>query len=204
MSKIAGKIFGIILDIFITILVIVALLVGYNFFQTKIMNNPYGNIFGYTMFEVVTGSMSGSIEIGDIVVVKITKPEELKIDDIIVFKEEDNIITHRLIKINEDTFVTKGDANNTEDEPIKKEDTIGKVEKVISNIGIWKNVLATPQVYISIIVTLILFGIAFSIKPDEYNEKINNTPKVVAEEKNKEYIKSEEEKEEVDEKQEKD
>ena len=37
------------------------------------MKNNYGNIFGYTFFEVATGSMADTIEIGDVVVVEITK-----------------------------------------------------------------------------------------------------------------------------------
>jgi hypothetical protein len=59
-------------------------------------------------------------------------------------------------------IITKGDANNTKDKPIHRDTVIGKVMKVIPHIGIYKKVLATPIVYISIIITLILFTMTIS------------------------------------------
>ena len=52
--------------IFTFLLIIVGI---YYLIQIKILHNPYPNIFGYTVFEVATGSMSGTIEIGDAVIV---------------------------------------------------------------------------------------------------------------------------------------
>ena len=112
--------------------------------QIKIMNKDYADIFGYTFFEVATGSMSGTIEIGDVVIVKIT--DDVKENDIIVYKEENNYITHRLIKKDNDEYTTKGDANNSEDTPIKSEQVLGIVTKIIPKVGIWRKVLLTPEV----------------------------------------------------------
>ena len=65
--------------------------------MTDILKKDYVNVFGYTYFVVATGSMSGTIEVDDIIFVKITK--SVKINDIITFKNKDgDIITHRLIK----------------------------------------------------------------------------------------------------------
>ena len=58
------------------------------FRQNSIFNNSYANIFGYTFFEVATGSMSNTIEIGDVVIVKITK--EVQENEIIVYSEDNN------------------------------------------------------------------------------------------------------------------
>ena len=93
------------------------------------------------------------------------------VGDIVVFEEEGSLITHRIIRIDEDNnIVTRGDANNTEDEPMKRDDVIAEVTKTINNIAIWEKVFASPEVYISIIVTVTLFGIAFAYKGKE-NEK---------------------------------
>ena len=59
-------------------------------------------MFGYTALEVVTGSMSGTIEIGDLVIVELTK--DINVGDIIVYGQDDNLITHRVIEINEENI----------------------------------------------------------------------------------------------------
>ena len=40
-------------------------------FQTMFLGKAYNNFFGYSFFEVETGSMAGTIEIGDWIVVKL-------------------------------------------------------------------------------------------------------------------------------------
>ena len=115
----------------------------------KITGEKYTNLFGYTLLEVVTGSMSGTIEIGDGVIVKVTS--EIKEDDIIVYKKEENLITHRLIEMEENRLITKGDANNIQDDPITKDMVIGKVIFVIPNIHFWKKILIGILIVLSCI-----------------------------------------------------
>ena len=139
------------------ILAIIVIILIYNLIQITVLGKPYMNLFGYSIFQVKTGSMSGTIEIGDIVIVKLTN--EVEKNDIITYEQEQILITHRVIEKKDDNLITKGDANNAEDKPITKDAVIGKVVHTIKNVEIWKKVLKTPEVYISIIITLILFGI---------------------------------------------
>ena len=44
----------------------------YTFVVTDILKKDHVNVFGYTYFVVATGSMSGTIEVNDIIFVKIT------------------------------------------------------------------------------------------------------------------------------------
>ena len=161
-KKTINKIVSIILNIlliFVSLLIIVGI---YYLIQIKVLNNPYANIFGYTFFEVATGSMSGTIEIGDVVIAEITK--EVKENEIIVYQEEDNFITHRLIRKNEDgEWITKGDANNTEDSPIQESQILGKVVYIFPKFGIWRKAILSPQVLILITTLIILLGVAFKI-----------------------------------------
>lgn len=149
-----SKILGYILNILIILVTIIIILAIYYFVQIKVFNKSYANIFGYTFFEVATGSMEPTIDVGDVIIVKITN--EVNENDIIVCDKHNAFITHRLIKIEEDNFITKGDANNTEDEPMDKSDLIGKVVNVIPNFSLWKKVIFTPQVIIPIFIMLIL------------------------------------------------
>lgn len=161
-KNVINKIIGIIFNLLIAIVFVLIIIGIYYLVQIRILKNNYGNIFGYTFFEVATGSMADTIEIGDVVVVEITK--EIQEDDIIVYQDGDNFITHRLLEIKDNgELITKGDANNTEDDPISNEQVLGKVIKIIPNLGIIKNALLSPKVLILITILIILLGISFKI-----------------------------------------
>ena len=169
--SIGKKIFSAILNILIVFVLMLLILVIYSIIQINVFNKSYVNLFGYTALQVKTGSMEDTIHVNDIVVVKILKNKnEIKSNDIISYKEEDYIITHRVIEVTEDKIITKGDANNTEDNPITKDAVIGKVTKIVPNISIWIDVFKTKSVFSLAIITIILFIITFSIKTDEEKE----------------------------------
>ena len=103
----------------------------YTFFTVDIMKKDYANVFGYTYFTVSTGSMSGTIEVNDVIFVKIT--DKAIVGDVITFKnKKGEIITHRVVQKLANTYITQGDVNNVADDPVPKEDVIGKVKYVIS------------------------------------------------------------------------
>lgn len=110
--------------------VLVALCV-YTFIVTDVLKKDYANVFGYTYFVVATGSMSGTIEVNDVVIVKLT--DDVELNDIVTYQgQNEEFITHRVVKKIGNQIITQGDVNNTEDEPISKEDIVGKVTMVIS------------------------------------------------------------------------
>lgn len=160
-------IIGHILNILLFVVFILIIIATYYIVQIKVFRNEYANLFGYTFFEVATGSMSNTIEIGDVVIVKVTK--EVKENEIIVYKDEENFVTHRLIKKEEDKLIAKGDANNSEDKPITENQILGKVICIIPQIGIWRKILLTPEIIGLILILLLLFGIVINIT--ERNEK---------------------------------
>lgn len=77
------------------------------------------------IYNVKTGSMEDRIHAGDYIF--IYKKDTYNIGDVVTFRVENGYITHRIIKIDNDTVTTKGDANNTEDEEISKDKIVGKV-----------------------------------------------------------------------------
>jgi signal peptidase I len=103
------------------------------------------SLFGYKFYTVLTGSMKPTINPGSLVIVKESKPDEIKSGDIITFgsSNTDNVTTHRVKKvINEDgvKFITQGDANNVEDPmPIESGLVYGKVINFIPIIGATMN-----------------------------------------------------------------
>ena len=170
-KNIINKISGIFLNILIIIVTLLIIIGIYYLVQIKILNNSYANIFGFTFFEVATGSMADTIQIGDAVIVKITN--DVKENDIIVYKEDDDFITHRLIEKDEDgKLVTKGDANNSEDKPIESSQVLGKVIYIIPKLGTLRKAILSPQVLILITTLIILLGVALKIttNTEEKNE----------------------------------
>ena len=84
-------------------------------------------IFKIGVLEIQSGSMETELSIGDIIVIK--ECEDYKVNDIITFKvDNEYLVTHRIIERNGNSFVTKGDNNNTKDSGSITKDLIeGKV-----------------------------------------------------------------------------
>lgn len=96
---------------------------------------------------IISGSMRPSIDVGDIVIVAKQDIKLLKIGDIIQFNTEDRGIPtiHRIVEAstedNVPVFITKGDANNVNDAPVKQGQITGKVIFVIPKAG-WVTIAA--------------------------------------------------------------
>ena len=167
------KILKIISSVITVILFFIASLAFVSFIQVKVLHKDYADICGYSIFEVVTGSMSGTIEINDYVIVHNTKNIELK--DIITFRDNNSLVTHRVVEIRGNEIVTKGDANNSSDTVINKDQVIGKVVKILPNAGIWKKVFMDFKVILLLFITMAIFTIYFSIDDKKSNKrKIKN------------------------------
>ena len=158
-----------IIDVLIVITLIILVLVIYGYVEKYVFKKDHINYFGYTIFEVASGSMAPTINVGDIVVVKLTK--DINNNDIITYKENDYFITHRVIKIDDDKIIAKGDYNDSIDKDVNLNDVLGKVIKVISGVGIWKSVFMNPKVMISLSVTFILFALYFYLLERKTHEK---------------------------------
>lgn len=168
-NKILKIIKNIIINLIIFILGIIALLAVWTSIQLNVQNKEYVDIFGYSIFSTETGSMSPTIEKEDIVFVKIG--EDVKEQDIITYKKDNSFITHRIIEINGESIIAKGDNNNTQDEEITKEAIVGKVVFIINNVEIWRNVFSDISVIIPIIITVVLFIILVSYKERKTGDK---------------------------------
>lgn len=113
--------------------------------------NEVPSFFGWKPFIVLSGSMETQILPGDVAVVKEIDAKELKENDIIAFKEDDNmVITHRIIEIikdeNGDTkYKTKGDNNNEEDDGVVSPEQIEGIYKFrIGKVGNLALFVQTP------------------------------------------------------------
>lgn len=124
MSKIQKK-FNTILNIFFYILLILLLIYTINIVIYRVIyKDKLPRFFNYYIFNVTSGSMEKEINVGDYIIVK--KTNDVKVNDIVTYQKDNYFITHRIIEINGNKVVTKGDANNINDDEISKSDIIGK------------------------------------------------------------------------------
>ena len=142
----------------------------------QVMKKPTdtAQLFGYRCFSVASGSMEPTLQIGDLIITKEKEQKDIKVGDIISFKEDNNTITHRVIKVisqnGEILYQTKGDNNNVSDEKnIKYEDVEGVYVNRIPKLGkVYIYIQKTPVV-ISI---LIIMYIVYKIVEIKENRKI--------------------------------
>ena len=97
--------------------------------------------FHYHIYTVISGSMEPAIPTGSLVYIKEIEPEDVQVDDVIAFygtRDAASIITHRVVenRVLMGEFITKGDANATEDmNPVSYDNFIGKVACSIPKVG---------------------------------------------------------------------
>lgn len=105
-------------------------------------------VLGFEVYDVVSGSMEPEIPVGSVLYVKPVSPEQVAEGEVVAFMDTqaNAVVAHRVV-YNRTTlgeFVTKGDANNTEDrEPIPYAAIIGRVEMHVPFFGGMMSLIAS-------------------------------------------------------------
>ena len=156
--------------IFVFMVVVVAVIL--------VQNSSVGEskIFGYYMYDVLTDSMSGTIEPGDVIMCKaVDDVNSLQVGDIITFKAPNGNYneTHRIVEIarNDDGtvnyFKTKGDnakavdnwqlnPQNVKAKYVKKSVFVGGLRKFMSN---WYGYVVVVVIPLCIVFALIISSV---------------------------------------------
>lgn len=88
----------------------------------------------FPMAAITSGSMWPILKTGDLIFIEgVRGKDEITVGDIIVYSNRENntLTIHRVIEKRDDTVVTKGDANFSNDAPASYKDVIGKTFNVI-------------------------------------------------------------------------
>ncbi|MBQ8719494.1 MAG: signal peptidase I [Clostridia bacterium] len=111
------------------------------------MRGEVPRVFGYSIMNIVSGSMEEKIPAGSYILIESVDPADVKVDDIICFYSDDPSIkgypnTHRVVAdpiVNSDgsfEFVTRGDANLKNDDYTAKGDRlIGRYVRTLDGFG---------------------------------------------------------------------
>ena len=120
------------------------------------------------VYKVETGSMENSIHVNDYIFVWKTKNYTVK--DVVTFEYEDTYVTHRIVKVDENNIVTKGDANNTEDDPVSVDKVVGEV---IYSGGLLNIVINYKYIIIAIMIGIYILSIYLD-KKDVKEKEVKN------------------------------
>ena len=179
----------------LVLLVIVGLFLVYYLITARIMARNPNYEPKIRLYTIVSGSMEPNIRVYDVILdTTVTKPEQIKIGDVITFKSTSNIsngliVTHRVVDIRnvngKPEYVTKGDYNPTPDgDTAKFDNIIGKVRMRFPQLGRLQFFLAKKIGWLVVVVLPALGVIIYDIikliklvKIKDEGSNINNNNK---------------------------
>ena len=128
----------------------VSLIMGLGFLIVILDINPY---------VIISGSMEPELPVGSVCLVD-CQNKEPEAGDIISYKEQDTIITHRVIEETDDGYITKGDSNSVADPGIVKPKQIfGTVICSIPQVGYAVMFMRTLKGIVLIAIGAVCFGL---------------------------------------------
>ena len=172
--KIFKKIAKIIEVILIAIIIFISLIIIIQRFS-----NNEKSFLGYRIFRVETGSMVPKYLVGDVILVKDQKFEQLKIGDDLTYNGlsgnvAGKIITHQIIDIEivngKKMIHTKGIANSQEDPEIFEEQIIGKVITKMNILTVITKCLNNKYIFYFLGIVPLTIYIFFSVI--RYNNRV--------------------------------
>ena len=149
-------------DVFVSIFtVIVIIACWYAIIVKMILKVDVPMVAGYSALVVLSGSMEPTIMTGEVIVIHAQENYEIK--DILTYRDSGVLVTHRIVDETETTYTTRGDANNTDDPPIKKSQAVGKTIFHIPYLGKAILFVQSPVGLASVLAILIGLKIMYSL-----------------------------------------
>ena len=131
------------------------------------------SISGIFPMIILTDSMYPEFESGDLIICNTAEPEEIKVGDVICFYDPEGngtaTVTHRVQEVVTDdegnlAWITKGDANNTEDLPtVPAKNLIGVYNTRLKGLGNVAMFMQTTQGLIICVICPIILLVAYDV-----------------------------------------
>ncbi|MCD7892122.1 MAG: signal peptidase I [Erysipelotrichaceae bacterium] len=129
------------------------------------------NLMGWHLFSIDSSSMSPAYPVNSLVVVQSIDADDIEVGEVITYVLNDDgvLITHRVVSKDtaNQTFTTKGDANNVEDaSPVSFDNVVGKVVLGFPLAGGILRILTASEnrvIVIACIVILFMFSFVWDM-----------------------------------------
>ena len=123
---------------------------------------------GFKFLNILTGSMTPTMPVNTVVVVKKIPIDQVELGDVITFKMGDSNVTHRVVEINNSNrntvLYTQGDAaqNQGSRDTVTEDNFVGVVVFHIPYLGVLLNLIKDNIIIITVCIVLALFIITYS------------------------------------------
>ena len=166
-KKRTKRIFKIIILVCLIILFLINLILSFE---------EHTHILGIYMFNIVSESMEPTFYKNDLAVVRKCQLSELRQGDIITFKQDDRIISHRILQITKEKgdirFITKGDNNEVADkDAVLQNDVYVKVCFIIPKLGIAFHYIQNARGLINVFIFMFILYFLVSLKDNQKNSR---------------------------------
>ncbi len=174
------------------VIAVAGVLLGINVYflnAESLVGNGMPMPFGVGASIVLSGSMEPTLHVDDLIFVK--KAETFTVGDIVVYQSHGSSVVHRIMSLDGETVTTKGDANNTEDDPITVSDIKGIYVGKIGGVGGFVRFMKSPVGTILILAAaLILLELSFRKEKESGDRELDEIKEEIrrlqAEQQNKE------------------
>lgn len=137
----------------------------------RVLRNEMPMPFGFGMSVVLSGSMEPTLSVNDLVVIR--SAESYQTDDVVVYQSGGSLTIHRVVRTGNGFVVTRGDANNTEDDPVALDAIKGRMILVIPLVGVAVRFLQTlPGTLIVIALAVFLVNLSWTKEKEEDDREI--------------------------------
>lgn len=166
-KKVTRKIFKCIILVILIVLFIINLILSFE-------ENTH--ILGIYMFNIISESMEPTFYKDDLAIVKKCKISDLQIGDIITFKQENRVISHRIVKSTDEKgdvrFITKGDNNEVQDKDLVENKNIyGKVLCTVPKLGKAVHYIQNVRGFINIFIFVIIVYFLMNFRDNKKNNR---------------------------------
>lgn len=139
------------------VLAVLGLILGVEIYMTNakvILGNQLPMPFGIGVANVLSGSMEPAFSKGTLLIIKMS--EDYQVGDIVVYQSGQSLVVHRIIELDGDTVVTRGDANNASDTPFDRAEVKGVVIGWIPYLGEISSLVKTPTGFVVVLLCAFL------------------------------------------------
>ena len=98
--------------------------------------------FGIGAGVVLSGSMEPELSVNDVIVVH--RESAYHAGDVVVYHQKGSMVVHRIVSVSGSRIITRGDANNADDDPIRLSDISGRVLFKIPGAGAAVDFVRSP------------------------------------------------------------
>lgn len=163
MMKGIKRLLAIVITIILTLILIFNV---YNMICVRVLGKDLATINGYGVLEVVSGSMEPTIHVGDMIIID-TKDKEYNEQEIVTFYDKQgSFVTHRIISLDGDVMITKGDNNDSEDGEVQTSKIVGTYVTKLNGVGKILSAFKSPLTMVMILIIGILTCVFVSTDKD--------------------------------------